>query len=397
MVMINELIENRLIEVHLQPIVSIKDKKIFAYEALTRAVDRYGEKISPLYLFEQAKKERLSCKLDDYVRELALEKFQFCYQEDKALLLFLNFEALIIENEMASGFISAFYKYGIPARNIVVEIKEDRVKNAHALKSFIDLYKKHDFFIAIDDFGTGYSSFDRLEFIQPDIVKVDRSLVYNVHNNFINSEILSAISNMCHNIGAIVLAEGVEHRDEVLACIKKDIDIFQGFWFAKPLESFSEDNIKEIEKSIHYIGLKHKESVKSLIEKKKELLVGSVELTQKVITVLEEQGVENMQKVEELISLESKIQAIYILEESTGIQVGKTIIHSEEKSLFKATKEGHDHSLREYFFIAKESTRRDYLSTKYISKASGSMCRTYSARVEIKDLHYIVCFDIVDK
>jgi len=394
--MINDLIENRLIEIYLQPIVSIKDKKIFAYEALTRATDRYGEKISPLYLFEQAKKERLSCKLDDYVRELALNKFQNYYEKDKSILLFLNFESLIIENEMANNFITVFYKYGIPARNIVIEIKEDKIKNTHALKSFIDLYKKHDFFIAIDDFGTGYSSFDRLEFIQPDIVKVDRSLVYNVHNNFINSEILSAISNMCHKIGAIVLAEGVEHRDEVLECIKKEIDIFQGFWFKKPEDEISESQILEIEKSIQYIGLKHKENINSLIEKKKKLLENSQELTQRVMSILEKEGIEHIEEIGELISLNNKIQAIYVLDASNGVQIGKTVIHSDEKSLFKATKEGHDHSLRDYYFIAKESTRKDYLSTKYISKASGSMCRTYSARVNMKEINYIVCFDILD-
>jgi EAL domain-containing protein (putative c-di-GMP-specific phosphodiesterase class I) len=173
---------------------------------------------------------------------------------------------------MADNFITTFYKYAIPSRNIVIEIKEEKIKNTQALKSFIDLYRKHDFFIAIDDFGTGYSSFDRLEFIQPDIVKVDRSLIYNVHNNFINSEILSAISNMCHKIGAMVLAEGVEHRDEVIKCIKKEIDIFQGFWFSKPEDKISEEKMLEIEKSTRYIGLKHKENINALIEKKKETL-----------------------------------------------------------------------------------------------------------------------------
>lgn len=395
--MINELIENRLIEIYLQPIVSIKDKKIFGYEALTRATDRYGEKVSPLYLFEQAKKERLSCKLDDYIRELALEKFLNYYEQDKSVLLFLNFESTIIENEMASDFISTFYKYAIPARNIVVEVKEDRIKNTHALKNFIDLYRRHDFFIAIDDFGTGYSSFDRLEFIQPDIVKVDRSLIYNVHNNFINSEILSAISKMCHKIGAIVLSEGVEDRDEVLECIKKDIDIFQGFWFSMPKDLISEDKIFEIKKLIHYIGLKHKENTNTLIEKKKQLLTSSQDLTQKILSILEKKGIENSQEIEEIMLQDSKIQAIYIINASNGIQVGQTVIHSHEKTLFKATEEGHDHSLREYYFIAKESSNNDYLSTKYISKASGSMCRTYSARVEIKEISYIVCFDIVER
>ncbi len=394
--MINDLINDKQIEIYLQPIVSIKDKKIFAYEALTRATDRYGEQISPLYLFEQAKKERLSCKLDDYVRELALIKFQKYYSEDKDVLLFLNFEPSIIENETSSDFISTVYKYNISTKNIVIEIKEDKIKNTHALKIFIDMYRKHDFFIALDDFGIGYSSFDRLEFIQPDIVKVDRSLVYNVHNNFINSEILNAVSNMCHKIGAIVLAEGVEHRDEVLTCIKKDIDIFQGFWFAKPQSKIDNPLVNNIKKSIHYIGSKHKENIKELIVKKKSLLESSQSLARQVISILEKNGIENMQKVDEIITDNSKIQAIYILKATDGIQIGKTIIHSNEKSLFQPTQLGHDHSLREYFFIAKESARGDYLSTKYISKASGSMCRTYSAKIKLEAENYIVCFDILD-
>jgi len=394
--MINDLINNKQIEIYLQPIVSIKDKKIFAYEALTRATDRHGEAVSPLYLFEQAKKERLSTELDNYVRELALLKFQKYYNEDKSVLLFVNFESSVIEGELSNDFISAVYKYNIATKNIVIEIKEDRIKNTHALKKFIDLYRKHDFFIAIDDFGTGYSSFDRLEFIKPEIVKIDRSLVYNVHNNFINSEILSAISNMCHQIGVLVLAEGVEDRDEVLSCIKKDIDIFQGFWFAKPAEDIDSSLISDIKKSIKSVGLKHQSNVKEVMGKKKLLLENSQDLTQQVISILKVNGIEHMQKVDAVIAKTPKLQAIYILDETNGIQIGKTVIDAEDKTLFKPTHSGHDHSLREYYFIAKDSARGDYLSKKYISKASGNMCRTYSAKVQIDSIHYIVCFDILD-
>jgi len=394
--MINDLINNKQIEIYLQPIVSIKDKKIFAYEALTRATDRYGEAVSPLYLFEQAKKERLSSKLDDYVRELALVKFQKYYNEDESVLLFLNFESSIIEGELSNSFISTVYKHNIATKNIVIEIKEDKIKDTHALKNFIDMYRKHGFFIAIDDFGSGYSSFDRLEFIQPEIVKVDRSLIYNIHNNFINSEILSAISNMCHQIGAIVLVEGVEDRDEVLACIQKDIDIFQGFWFAKPKDEIDHSLVIDIKKSIQYIGLKYQSNIIELINKKKLLLENSQNLTQEVISILELNGIENMHKVETIIAQNPNLQAIYILNETDGIQVGKTVIHAEDKYLFKPTNSGYDHSLREYYFIAKDSVRGDYLSTKYISKASGSMCWTYSVKINIASSHYIVCLDILD-
>lgn len=394
--MINDLINNKNIEVYLQPIVSIKEKRVFAYEALTRATDSYGEAISPFYLFEQAKKENVSCKLDNYVRELALVKFQKYYHENNKVLLFINFESSTIENEMADDFIPTIYKYNIATKNIVIEIKEDKIKNTHALKRFIDNYKKHGCIIAIDDFGTGYSSFDRLSFIQPDIVKVDRSIIYNIHNNFINSEILSAISNMCHQIGAIVLAEGVEHRDEILACIRKDIDIFQGFWFSKPKKEIHEREVIEINKSIYYIGTKYKTIVNEIICKKKILLEKAQKFKNDVINLLETHTIKSIQKVEEVIEQNPKLQAIYIIGEESALQIGPTIIHAEEKHLFKATKDGSDHSLREYYFIAKDSSRGDYLSTKYISRASGNMCRTYSAKITLDESHYIVCFDILD-
>ncbi|MBC8236941.1 MAG: EAL domain-containing protein, partial [Helicobacteraceae bacterium] len=252
--MINHLIEKKKIEIFLQAIISIKDKKIFAYEAFTRAYDDNDDLISPLYLFDQARKERLSCELDEYVRELALEKFSPYYHENKELLLFLNFEPSIIDNDMYENFIPIVYKHNIATSNIVIEIKEDKIKNTQALKKFISKYKSKGFLIAIDDFGTDYSSFDRLEYIKPDIVKVDRSIIYNIHNNFINSEILSAISNMCHEVGAIVVAEGVENSSEVLSCMKKDIDIFQGYWFAKPSESIDPVKQENIAKSINKIG-----------------------------------------------------------------------------------------------------------------------------------------------
>lgn len=393
--MINDLINEKNIEIYLQPIVSIKDKKIFAYEALTRATDRYGEAISPLYLFDQAKKENLSCKLDEYVRELALVKFVEYYQQDKSVLLFLNFESSVIENEQDNSFVPTVYKYNIAPSNIVIEVKEDRIKDSHILKKFIDKYKKHGFVIAIDDFGTGYSSFDRLEFIKPDIVKVDRSLIYNVHNNFVNSEILSAISNMCHKIGAIVLAEGVEHKDEILSCIQKDIDIFQGFWFCKPQASIDDSLSQQISSSIEYIGKSYKNIIKEHIQRKKELLQSSSQLAQKVLTILEQNDADKEQKISEIIAETNKLEAIYIIHEQSGLQVGPTLIHSEERYLYTPCKDGHDHSLREYYFIAKESSRGDYLSSKYISKASGNMCRTYSARISLKECDYIVCFDIL--
>ena len=394
--MINYLIEHKKIEIFLQPIVSIKDKKIFAFEALTRAYDENDDLISTLYLFEQAKKERLSCKLDEYVRELALEKFNSYYHENNEVLLFVNIESCVIDDYMHENFISVVYKHNIPTSNIVIEIKEDKIKDTQALKKFISRYKKRGFIIAIDDFGTGYSSFDRLEFIKPDIVKVDRSIIYNVDNNFINSEILSAIANMCHQIGSIVLAEGVENSSEILCCMKKDIDIFQGYWFAKPSNLIDSTKKEDISESISSVGIIYKTITKEEISQKQQLLKKSKKLSEKVLEIIKTYSIDNIDAIEDMFLDNDKLEAIYLMNFEDGTQVGKTFINAAKRYLYNPTKAGHDHSLRDYYFIAKDSLRGDYLGNRYISKASGNMCRTYSSQIILGKSSYIVCLDILD-
>lgn len=393
--MINDLINNNSIEIYLQPIVSIKGKKIFAYEALTRASDRYLQSISPLYLFEQAKKEKLSLELDTYVREKALIKFSEYYSYDKDLLLFLKFEPSVIESELKDEFIPLVYRYNISPRNIVIEIKEDRIKDTHALKEFIHRYKSHDFLIAIDDFGTNYSSFHRLEFINPDIVKVDRSLIYNVDNNNISSEILSAISRMCHNLGALVIAEGVEAREEVLSCMHKDIDVFLGYWFSRALPEIDGGVLEEIHKRIDNVGHRYEMSIKERIKHKQELVAQSTQIIKEIEELLQKRGMQSIEKIDEVVAKYEKIEAIYLLDSLNGIQIGKTFMRSRSRFLYHPTQEGDDHSLREYYFITKESIRGDYLSPQYLSKASGNVCRTYAHSIDIGRASYIVCCDIV--
>ncbi len=393
--MIKYLIDNKKIKIFFQPIISIKDKRIFAYEALTRAYDENDELVYPLFLFDQARKENLSSTLDCHVRELAIIKFQEYYKNDKSLLLFLNFESSMINDQINDNFITVISKYDISPTNIVIEIKEDSVKDNYLLKKFVKKYKQFGFIIAIDDFGTGYSSFDRLALIKPDIVKIDRSIIYDIQNNFINSEILSAISNMCHKIGAMVLAEGVEDKNEILKCMKKDIDIFQGFHFSKAKNIIDNDTKREILSVINHIGDSYRTSVKEHISKKQKLLENAQYLTNQVLDIFTCKYLDCTKKLEDIIKETDKLEAIYILNTANGIQKGDTIIQSEEKKLYNPTKNGHDHSLKEYYFIAKESKRGDYLSGKYISKASGNMCRTYSSKIELNDLKYIVCFDII--
>jgi len=396
--MLDRLINEDKIEIHFQPIVSMKENRIFAFEALTRAYDENNDFISPLFLFEQAQKENRSVELDDYVRKLALNKFAEYYKKDNSMLLFLNFEASMIDEDVGSSFLHNIESCNIPYNNIIIEIKEDSVKDNYSLEKFVTKYRKLGFLIGVDDFGTGYSSFDRLALIKPDIVKLDRSLIYNIQQNYINSEILTSISNMCHKIGAVVLAEGVEKNDEILTCMTKDIDIYQGFFFSKA-ESIIDKNIESLVfGKIDTVHQEYKLLLKDYYEKEKKLLKRSKKIIKKTLDILNTDTKDYRKQITKIIQNDNHIEAIYLLDLKSGLQVGDTILEEvNQRLLYSPTNDGHDHSFKEYYLYTKDSKNKEYLTEKYISKATGNMCNTYCLKINLQQSDYILCCDIVDE
>ncbi len=397
-IMLDKLINEDRIEIHFQPIVSMKENRIFAFEALTRAYDENNDFISPLFLFEHARKENRSVELDDYVRKLALYKFVEYYSKDNTLLLFLNFEASMIDEDVGSSFLQNIDNCKIPYQNIIIEIKEDSVRDNYFLEKFVLKYRKLGFLIGVDDFGTGYSSFDRLALIKPDIVKLDRSLIYNIQNNYINSEILTSISNMCHKIGAVVLAEGVEQNDEILTCMTKDIDIYQGFFFSKAQDIIDTKIIQLVENKINEIQKGYKLLLQDYYEKEKKLLKRSKKIIKKTLDILNSDTKDYRKQITKIIQNDSHIEAIYLLDLETGLQIGDTIIEEiNQRLLYSPTNDGHDHSFKEYYLYTKDSKNKEYLTDKYISKATGNMCNTYCLKIKLQEVDYILCCDIVDE
>lgn len=110
---------------------------------------------------------------------------------------------------------------------------EDR-KDFALIKQFIQKVKAKGVKIAIDDFGTGYSNFERLLSYEPDILKIDGSLIKNIHNNQINQHIVETVMLFAKKQNLSTVAEFVEN--ETIYEIVRDmgIDYSQGFYFGKP-------------------------------------------------------------------------------------------------------------------------------------------------------------------
>jgi EAL domain-containing protein (putative c-di-GMP-specific phosphodiesterase class I) len=123
------------------------------------------------------------------------------------------------------------------ANLITFEILEDEnISNYDNVIDFINNMKRYDCNIAIDDFGSGYSNFIYLLKLKPDFLKIDGSLIKDIHNDTNAFFIVKAINDFAHSLGMQTVAEFV-HSKEVFDIVRElNIDVFQGYHFHQPLK-----------------------------------------------------------------------------------------------------------------------------------------------------------------
>lgn len=137
---------------------------------------------------------------------------------------------------------SEFNKYcelmDIPAHEIELEITETSVMNySDRIITHLKRLNDYGFSISLDDFGTGYSSLGRLHNFPISILKIDRSFTQKILSDESQAAIVQYIINMAHTLGLKVVVEGVEQSAEVRMLLGFGCDIFQGYYFSKPLSS----------------------------------------------------------------------------------------------------------------------------------------------------------------
>ena len=396
--MIKEIINKELIEIHFQPIVSIRSKKLYAFEALTRCTYK-GEVIPPYELFKLAIDANLNLELDVLTRNKSIEKFKKYYLENNELILFLNFEPSLINDfnaqEQNYCFTQAIDKVEIPYKNFILEIKEDEISNTKALKEFCAYYKELGFAIALDDFGTENSTFDRINVIKPDLIKIDKSLFVDTKNNHINREIIKSIARMGHNLGIRVLAEGVEDEDAICLALKSNVNLFQGYYFSRPVFELDTFLMDKIIVKMNDIGTIFRRMTLDSISKKRDLVNNYNLLSNEIIEQFV--NIDDSEKILKIALLNhNDLEAFYLIDVDSAKQIHDTVIDNKNER-FIPSKAGDEHYLKEYFYITLESKQGIFLSPNYVSYATGNICKTFAKRFELENKSYIICIDLVIK
>ena len=211
-----------------QPIFEVETGNIYGYEALMRPAPYTPMEV----IAEYAHQDRLN-EIEEFTTYYAAKQFLENKLPGK---LFLNsFPSAFVSDEMMVK-IHELAKQNFKGR-LVIEMLEYTEFDSHAHYKKTSQFEKSKTgeLVAIDDYGTGKNIDEEcINFYHPDIVKIDRALISNIHKNVTNQKALIDICNYLEKKGIIILAEGVETQEEYDYLKNYPIKLMQGFFLGKP-------------------------------------------------------------------------------------------------------------------------------------------------------------------
>ncbi len=233
-----EIIQNREIWTAFQPIVSLATGERLGWEALSRG-PRGSEIELPLLLFGRAARHGLTEELERACRRQAFADWKLLARTGR---LFVNTVPATVRDTsfMGRGVID-YLGAGLAPSAVTLEITERHVIEnlslyREAMHSFIDL----GFSFAIDDVGAGHSGLETVAVLKPAYLKIDIGLVRDVHLKRVSQQVLRAIMDMGDGLGATVIAEGIQTKDEYEALGEIGVRWGQGYYLARPVDPYAE-------------------------------------------------------------------------------------------------------------------------------------------------------------
>lgn len=224
--------------IFLQPQVD-KNGKLSGGEALARWIHPERGIIPPGMFIGVLENANLIYKMDRYVWELAArqlslwkgtdkEKYRISVNISPKDLQFLDIE--VVFSELAD-------KYQIDPGKLNLEITETAVaSNIGNCIEHMDHLRKKGFLVEIDDFGSGYSSLNLLKDFVVDVLKIDMKFLPTSKDHRRAEIILEHIINMAQSLEMVVIAEGVETKEQLQMLCKMGCNLFQGYYFSKPVD-----------------------------------------------------------------------------------------------------------------------------------------------------------------
>ena len=403
---IHELLRTRGIVTYFQPIVSARQRSIVGLEALSRGVGADSGVIAPRAIFSAADEAGLIDDLDQLCRQQAVRAFSGLSADMGDHMLFLNLHVPVDQTPaaLANEIDELVTMAGLGPRSLAIEILEAEIQDMGQVRSLVNLLRSRGFLIVLDDVGSGHSNLDRIPFIKPDLLKVDRTLISRIDTDYHKRGTLKSLVDLGRKIGALVVAEGVETEGEAMVALELGADLLQGFCFGRPNEA----------------AFMRREGLSDALERLEALttgfrgyMVGKINerrLQHRRLNVVLNQilydltGADVSQFDGILAGSVGKypsVECVYVLDHA-GIQVTDTVCNPsirrrEHGAIFRPAPRGTDHSLKEYYYSLLDVEPDKHTTDPYVSLASGSISQTISThfRDTRSNTTYVLCIDVL--
>lgn len=222
---------------YFQPLVDARSERLVGCEALLRWRSPQGNLISPEKVIAAVYATGQMNIVGDWILRTAIQQCKTWIDSGVSDDFYVHINVTaedMARIDFADYVIQLLSEYGLQPKNILLEITETTLmKNLAICRQNMIKLRSNGIRIALDDFGTGYSSFNYLREFPVDEIKIDRAFVDQ--DDRFNMSFISAIVLLTRTIGMTVCVEGIETAQKASRIRSLGVDIFQGYYFAKPL------------------------------------------------------------------------------------------------------------------------------------------------------------------
>ncbi|RQW25867.1 EAL domain-containing protein [Rhodobacteraceae bacterium CH30] len=387
-------LSNLTLHSHFQPIYSLAHRRTVGVEALLRA-EQAGVAIPPQQAYLDHDDTQSRHEFDLRVSTEHIRHFAASTPGES--WLFLNIDASTLSSlARTQALISMLQQSGVPAARVVVEILEHALEADEILIAGSRLLREAGFLIAIDDFGTGHSNLDRVCLLEPDLIKFDRNLLRSATKQARTRNLLTKLVHLAHEIGALVVVEGVETEADVLVALESGCDLIQGYYVARPALQPDSDEIITRRIDTRWDELMVRELMKRKLARR-QIELARQAFVQSAIALM--QGTNFTDAAQPMLTLPDVIRCFLL--DSTGRQIGRNLNTREAPSRANpkfaplADTTGAVWSRRPYFQHAIDQPGVLYMSEPYLSMTDTRHCITLSMAIEIDEDLHVLCADVL--
>lgn len=235
---IRKALRNKTFQVYYQPILDTKSGSFVSAEALIRLNDKDLGFIPPDEFIPIAEQHGLIISIGEFVFDKVCDFWCKNNLDDLGVsFIEVNLSALqCVQKNLSTKLLTIMRKHGISTKHINLEITETAAAANHnvMIGNMLSLIGQGAAF-SLDDYGTGYSNISYLSSLPVEIVKIDKSILWNAMKDEHSRIILLHTLKMVHDLGMKTVAEGVETKEMADLLRSVGCDYFQGFLFSRPI------------------------------------------------------------------------------------------------------------------------------------------------------------------